>query len=162
MRNHLRASTEAVNTTTGLYQPTPAKTFLIRTASRQELTVPSLPVRKRSAAVDVYGDLLRVSPVATAEMTTVRAVTRHRQSKCLCLSAMIWKQFSILWKDHGVRGKEVQTMKPGAKVLPHFYQRYNRSQPYFSVCLLPAINSSSVCQVPLSLYRNRTLSSIQP
>ena len=32
------------------------------------------------------------------EMTTVWAVTRHRQLSCLCLSEMIWKQFSILWK----------------------------------------------------------------
>ena len=37
------------------------------------------------------------------EMTTVWAATRHRQLSCLCLSEMIWKQFSILWRSWSCR-----------------------------------------------------------
>ena len=94
---HLRASTEAVNTTTGLYQPTPAKTFLIRTASRQR-TYSSFSSCSQRSRQSMSTAICSAYQLQLLEMTTVWAVTRHRQLSCLCLSAMIWKQFSILWK----------------------------------------------------------------
>ena len=97
MRNHLRASTEAVNTTTGLYRPTPAKTFLIRTAIRQR-TYNSFSSCSQRSRQSMSTAICSAYQLQLLEMTTVWAVTRHRQLSCLCLSEMIWKQFSILWK----------------------------------------------------------------
>ena len=97
MKNHLRASTEAVNTTTGLYRPTPAKTFLIRIAIRQR-TYSSFSSCSQRSRQSMSTAICSAYQLQLPEMTTVWAATRRRQLSCLCLSAMIWKQFSILWK----------------------------------------------------------------
>ena len=85
------------NTTTGLYRPTPAKTFLIRTAIRQR-TYNSFSSCSQRSRQSMSTAICSAYQLQLLEMTTVWAATRHRQLSCLCLSEMIWKQFSILWK----------------------------------------------------------------
>ena len=87
----------AVNTTTGLYRPTPAKTFLIRTVIRQR-TYSFFSSCSQRSRQSMSTAICSAYQLQLLEMTTVWAVTRHRQLSCLCLSEMIWKQFSILWK----------------------------------------------------------------
>ena len=72
-------------------------TFLIRTAIRQR-TYNSFSSCSQRSRQSMSTAICSAYQLQLLEMTTVWAVTRHRQLSCLCLSEMIWKQFSILWK----------------------------------------------------------------
>ena len=138
MRNHLQGiNGSGKHNNWSLTRPTPAKTFLIRIAiPAKNLQFLLLSCSQRSRQ-SMSTAICSAYQLQLLEMTTVWAVTRHRQLSCPCLSEMIWKDSSRYCgkRSPSLEAKEVQTMKPGAKVLPHFIERYNRSQPYFSVCL---------------------------
>ena len=131
MRNHLRASSGkhnnwslSTNTGENLLDPDrdPAKNlqfllFLFATIK----------------AVDVYGDLLRVSVATAGNDHRLGGNEAPPAIVSMFIGDDLEAVLDIVEKDLESEAKEVQTMKPGAKVLPHFIKDTtdrNRTSPF--------------------------------
>ncbi len=134
MRNHLRAlNGSGKHNTTGLYRPTTGANLLDPDRDPRQRTLQFLlfPVRKRIKAESEC--LRRSAPRHSVQLPEMdhRLGGNEAAASNPCLMIFIGDEsgssFSILWKKiWSLRRKENQTMKPGAKVLPTRYQRYDR------------------------------------
>ena len=84
-------------------------------------------------AVDVYGDLLRVSVATAGNDHRLGGNEAPPAIVSMFIGDDLEAVLDIVEKDLESEAKEVQTMKPGAKVLPHFIKdttARNRTSPF--------------------------------
>ena len=84
-------------------------------------------------AVDVYGDLLRVSVATAGNDHRLGGNEAPPAIVSMFIGDDLEAVLDIVEKDLESEAKEVQTMKPGAKVLPHFIKDTtdrNRTSPF--------------------------------
>ena len=110
-------------------------------------------------AVDVYGDLLRVSVATAGNDHRLGGNEAPPAIVSMFIGDDLEAVLDIVEKDLESEAKEVQTMKPGAKVLPHFIKDTtdrNRTSPFaftgnkFEFRMVGSKDSISACNVVLN------------